>query len=398
MAERNSKRFSDALPGDLQIVGNPGGSVLLTDKSAAVRVTPSSVEVSVLSADSVTLGGRDLERRIESISLSPGVGESNVGEVHVAHQSVSADKAGGVITGGVGGTGARGLFSGGVVAVAQSGGGLEGVQALSVADHDGGLEVAGTVRIGGGGGGISDAGELMGGGEGNSTSLLDARKGRPPEVKDASNSGNKLHWNAYDPDGDLRVVAVRYASTPQTAEEVLSAPDDFFEANEGAVHQVFVGEGTFSDPYYLFFRDRRGTLPRPPFLVAGRSYRFERVTGATLHPFWVGAAASDDFAGFPVVATSGRSKESGILDPGDFLQFDVPGDFTGTVNYFCTVHAEMSRAFEVRAATAPLDGGPLVSLSGTFDATGFGGLTAYLAAEDSAGNASDDAVAVAVLP
>ena len=256
----------------------------------------------------------------------------------------------------------------------------------------------GTVRLRGAGG-VSGTGELLTEGQspGSGRSLLDLRRGAAPSVDGGSHAGSALSWVASDPDGDLRRVAVKYSVSAQTPAGVLADPDDWYEADEGAAHQVFVGEGSFSDPFFAFFRDRDGTLPQPSFLVAGRSYRFERTASASAaHPFWVGDGISADFTDFAVEGTDGRSRTSGIQAPGEFLQLDVPSGYAGTVNYFCTAHGAMSRAFEVRPATPPLDGDPLVSLSGSFDTSGRSSVTAYLAAEDSAGNTSAGVVAVAI--
>eukprot|EP00873_Tetraselmis_striata_P043685 jgi/Tetstr1/463949/TSEL_008754.t1 len=388
------RRFPDAVPGDVQVLGRPGGAVWLAGGGAAhsARIDESSVSLTALSASNVVLAGRGLRERVDWIASTPGVGDSNVRAEHVAPESVGTDKVGGVVLGGVGGTAASWLAEGAVLAVpGAGGGGLEGVAALTADTVDGGLRVDGDVRLAGGGA-LTGEGEVRRSGGGDGRRLLDLRKGAPPAVDSASHDGGAaLGWEASDPDGDLRTVAVKYSSSSVTAAGVLASPDDWYEADEGAAEQVFVGEGSTSSPYFPFFRDRAGAFPRPAVLAAGRSYRFERAAGASAaHPFWVAAA------GLAVEGSPGRSASSGIQAPGEFLQLDVPVGFSGAIGYQCTEHGFMASAFEVRPATPPLDGDPLASLSGAFDTSGRRGVTAYLAAGDAAGNASADVVAVAI--
>ena len=373
----------------MQVRGEKGRSVWLSERSGVhkVEIRESSVEFATVSASAVVLNDRDLRTRIQAIPDTPGVGRENVKSEHVAAGSVGSDKLGGTLAGEKGGTGSEHLAPGKAIAVMH--GRLAGVSRLTLPGAAGGISVDGSLMLVGGGG-VDPDGKLFQGAV--RRPLMDLRKGAAPSADSAWYFSSTLHWRASDRDGDLRRVAVRYSAEPKTAREILDAPDDWFEADEGGCAQVFVGEGTSESPYYPFYRDRAATLPlrrgasEPMFLVAGRSYRFERALGvSTAHPFWIG--------GIQAAATAGRSQTSGIQLPGEFLQLDIPPDFSGSIEYFCTQHSSMRRTFQVRGATAPVDGDPVTALSGTFDAFGQAASTARVAAEDSSGNASEVFVA-----
>ena len=125
MSANADQRFAEAVPGDVQIVGRPGGSVWLADSSASnhLEITASRAALTTVSASNVTLNGLDLKQRIDSLSQTPGVGQSNVRAIHVAAESIDTDKVGGILQGDAGGTGAAELTDGGLLAVPQSGGG-----------------------------------------------------------------------------------------------------------------------------------------------------------------------------------------------------------------------------------------------------------------------------------
>ena len=393
MPGNRNKIFPDAEAGDLQVSAPAGSSVLLGDRSSGadpVGVTASGVSVpAAASAAAVLLGGEDVWERIGRIPLAPGVSEGGVGAEHIAPGSLSVGKVGGVVGADKGGTGRGSLLAGRVVAVSP-GGGLEGIDNLSLSAGDGGLSVDGSVLIAGGGA-ITESGEFAG------RPVSGLHLGAPPSVA-ATAAGHLVKWTAADADGDARRVLVRYSGAPLAAEDVVAAPDDWFEADEGAAQQVFVGAGSASPPHYAFYRDAGGSRPLlrggggAMVLHAGRSYRFERADGAPQgHPFWVGASAAEEFSGFPVEGPQGRSRSSGIDSPGEFVQFDIPRGWTGALRYYCTSHAAMSLAFDVRPASAPHSRDPLAALSGSFDASAHAGSVATVVCEDSAGNVSDAA-------
>eukprot|EP00873_Tetraselmis_striata_P033868 jgi/Tetstr1/454132/TSEL_041051.t1 len=387
------------MTGGIRVTGRPEGSVWISSRDGGpdVEITEAGVAAADLRADAVVLAGRDLQGRIEAIGSTPGVGESNVRAVHVAPASLDTARLGGPIEGRAGGTGLASLRGGGVLAVAPTGGYLDGVASLTVAPQDGGLRVAGSVRISSGGG-IGQLGEVVPAGTGPGRGLLDLERGASPEVTAVSHAAGALSWTAVDPDGGLRRVAVRYgaASPAPSPEEVLASPDDWADVDEGGHRQVFVGEGGLSAPHFGFFRDRAGALPllrgagAPMVLVAGHSYRFERTAAAGAgFPFWIGATPAADFTAFAVTATAGRDRTSGITGSGDYIQVTIPAGFSGALNYFSTAHPETVAAFEVRGGGVGVRGGaPLGSWSGAFGTAGQAGAFAHVAAENASGRAS----------
>ena len=385
------KRFAEAREGDLQIAARPGASVWIGDRASGglVRVTADEVRMPSAAAGGLVVGGSDVGHRIGAIPATPGVGDGNVTAVHLAPGSIGTDKIGGVIGGAAGGTG-RGDLPAGAAAVASASGGLEGRPELTLSPGDGGLSVAGSVELSGGGS-LGAAGDIAG------RSLLSLVRGAPPSISSASlgGGGASLDWTAEDADGDLRRVMVKYSPAAPAAPAVAAAPDDWFEVDEGGAHQVYVGSGSGAPPFYGFFRDRQGTLPLlrsaggAMVLHAGRSYRFRRTEGSAAgHPFWVGASAAEGFSGFPIEGPPGSSHAAGIDSAEGFVQLEIPRGWSGALNYYCTAHAGMSRAFDVRPASPAFDRDPVAVLGGSFDASGHSATSAHLVAEDSAGNLS----------
>lgn len=390
--------MNGVLPGDLQVRPKSGASVWIAEATGthAVKVTQSGVYFGSASASNVVLDGDNLAASILGIGLRPGVGAGNVLGVHVAPGGeIGTSKLGGILSPDKGGTG-RSTHPAGLALAVASDGTLGGVSGLRPApgglDVQGGVSVAGTAVLG-------EDGTVCG------RSLLDLHRGSPPSAS-ASVSGAAIAWSATDRDGDLRRVAVRYrrGGGIYTREEVRDLPDDWYAVDEGAYEAVFVAPAysAFSPPYYDFFKDKAGLMPRSAFrLRSGGKYRFERAAGAgDAHPFWIGDSASADFSGFPIEATPGRGRAAGGLigtGSNEFIQFSIPRSFSGNIYYFCTVHSSMRAAFRLDPASLEPRGDPVASLSGFFDASDrLAGDLAFVVAEDAAGNLSDPAVAAIV--
>ena len=391
--------MNGVLPGDLQVRPKSGASVWIAEATGthALEVTQSGVYFGSASASNVLLNGDDLAASILGIGTTPGAGASNVLGVHVAPGGeIGTAKLGGILGPDKGGTG-RSTNSAGLALAVASDGTLGGVSGLRPAagglDVQGGVSVAGTAVLG-------EDGTVCG------RSLLDLHRGSPPSAS-ASVSGASIAWSATDRDGDLRRVAVRYrrGGGSYTPEEVRDLPDDWYAVDEGAHEAVFVAPAAsspWSPPYFEFFKDKAGLVPRSAFrLRAGGKYRFERAAGAgDAHPFWIGDSVSADFSGFPIDATPGRGRAAGgLLGTGsnEFIQFYIPRSFSGDIYYFCTTHSSMRAAFRLDPASLEPRGDPVASLSGLFDASGrLAGDLAFVVAEDAAGNLSDPAVAAIV--
>lgn len=373
----------------MQVRPKSGASVWLAEATGAnaVKVTPSGAYFGSAAASNVVLAGDDLAASILGIGLRPGVGASNVLGVHVAPGGeIGTAKLGGILGPEKGGTG-RSTHSAGLALAVLSDGTLGGVPGLR--PEPGGLAVQG---------GVSVAGTAVLGEDGTvcGRSLLDLHRGSPPFVE-ASAEGSSIAWSAFDRDGDLRRVAVRYrrGGGSYSPEEVRDLPDDWYAVDEGAYEAVFAAPSA-SPPYFEFFRDKAGLKPRSAFrLCVGGKYRFELAAWAgDEHPFWIGDSIETEFSGFTIEATPGRGRESGVSGPNDFIQFSIPRSFSGNIYYFCTRHASMRAPFRLDQASLEPRGDPVASLSGLFDASGrLAGDVAFVVAEDAAGNLSEPAVA-----
>lgn len=390
------KRFPDSEKGDIQILARPGASVWIGDRSATspVEITETKITIPNTTASNIILNGTDIRQRINHMSMTPGVGESNVRATHIALESINTEKIGGILEPDVGGTGRPDILSG-RIAIASSTGYIEGVSKLKLSLEDGGLVVDGDVRLTGGGV-LGKAGELMTEGEETGRSLLRLANGVAPTIASATLDGSSLRWTSTDADGDLRRVMVKYSPYALTKEQVNAAPDDWFEVDEGGVHQIYVGNGNGSAPFYAFFRDKHGTFPLlrgsgdAMVVHAGRSYRFQRTAAfASGHPFWIGTSASTEFTDFAIEGSPGKSYTTGIDTAGEYIQFDIPADWSGTLNYYCTNHVGMLRAFDVRVSSPVFDRDPIPILNGSFDTSGQTSSTARLVSEDASGNLSD---------
>ena len=61
-------------------------------------------------------------------------------------------------------------------------------------------------------------------------------------------------------------------------------------ATSEAPSTIYVGNGTFTAPYYFFYEDADATIPldiTDQIFYKGNTYTFERVSGISNHPFYI---------------------------------------------------------------------------------------------------------------
>ena len=142
------------------------------------------------------------------------------------------------------------------------------------------------------------------------------------------------------------------------------------EAIATATNIIYVGEGSFTPPYYEFFSDAAGTAPidlNTLSLAQGNMYIFERLAGITTHPFHLGANWSPSiFTGSssqlepPFYYNHDEEGSPGLVD-GDYVIVEIPdltplnlADQPIEIWYWCTAHPSMSGDFTVVDAIQPV--------------------------------------------
>ena len=102
-------------------------------------------------------------------------------------------------------------------------------------------------------------------------------------------------------------------------------------ATSDAPSTIYVGNGTFSSPYYDFYEDANATIPldiTDQIFYKGNSYTFERLSGVNNHPFYISDTPVNGsyYNGSLSFANTGGSSSAGIVSGGK-ITFTLP---TGT--------------------------------------------------------------------
>ena len=144
------------------------------------------------------------------------------------------------------------------------------------------------------------------------------------------------------------------------------------ESSNGIIHvidklllpplDVYVSDGTMSEPYFEFFQDPNGVNPVTELDIS-KAYKFQRLNNPSTHPFYVGDSGYKTQSTDKVFITGDGSNTAGISDDESFTVFFKEG-FTidDRLDYFCTVHQDMIAQFKL-VAPATLDDIPAVANS-----------------------------------
>ena len=108
---------------------------------------------------------------------------------------------------------------------------------------------------------------------------------------------------------------------------------------------VYVGDGSMSEPYFEFYTDADGTIAMTEIDIS-KSYKFQRLNNPSAHPFYLSDFAyNTDSTENMIIAGDGTST-TGISHDESFTVFFRDG-FTveDNLQYFCTVHNDMVSSF-----------------------------------------------------
>ena len=127
---------------------------------------------------------------------------------------------------------------------------------------------------------------------------------------------------------------------------------------------VYVGDGSMSEPYFEFYTDVDGTNGMTEIDIS-KSYRFQRLNNPSAHPFYIGDSGYNTDSSDNLIISGDGTSTTGISDDESFTLFFRDG-FTieDTLSYFCTVHSSMMSDFTL---TAPVE---LVDIPTTATSTG----------------------------
>ena len=123
---------------------------------------------------------------------------------------------------------------------------------------------------------------------------------------------------------------------------------------------VYVGDGSMSEPYFEFYTDAAGTNAITEIDIS-KNYKFQRLNNPSTHPFYLSDVDyNTDSTEHMIIAGDGTST-TGISDDESFTvffrdQFAVQDN----LQYFCTVHNDMVSSFIL---TEPLPDIPSVAAS-----------------------------------
>ena len=115
---------------------------------------------------------------------------------------------------------------------------------------------------------------------------------------------------------------------------------------------VYVGNGSMSEPYFEFYTDADGTTAMTELDIS-QNYKFQRLNNPSTHPFYIGDSGYNTDSSTNLIIAGNGSSTNGISDDESFTLFFRDG-FTvdDTLSYFCTVHASMIGDFTL---TAPVE-------------------------------------------
>ena len=142
------------------------------------------------------------------------------------------------------------------------------------------------------------------------------------------------------------------------------------ESSNGVIHvidkilmppvDVYVGDGSMSEPYFEFFTDAEGTNALTEIDIS-KSYKFQRLNNPSTHPFYVSDVGYNTDSSESLIIAGDGTSTTGISDDESFTIFFrdafVVQDALG---YFCTVHEDMEGMFTL---TEPLADIPSVAAS-----------------------------------
>ena len=173
-----------------------------------------------------------------------------------------------------------------------------------------------------------------------STDLTDAG------TTDALN-GDKLSFTVTDTEVKVNDAVVTTADVVSSngvihvIDKVLTPPVD-----------VYVGDGSMSEPYFEFYTDVEGTNGMTEIDIS-KSYKFQRLNNPSAHPFYIGDSGYNADSSENLIISGDGTSTTGISDDESFTLFFRDG-FTidDTLSYFCTVHSSMMSDFTL---TAPVE-------------------------------------------
>ena len=115
---------------------------------------------------------------------------------------------------------------------------------------------------------------------------------------------------------------------------------------------VYVGDGSMSEPYFEFYTDADGTTALTELDIS-QNYKFQRLNNPSAHPFYVGDSGYNTDSSDNLILAGNGTSTTGISDTESFTLFFRDGFTTDdTLSYFCTVHASMISDFTL---TAPVE-------------------------------------------
>ena len=118
---------------------------------------------------------------------------------------------------------------------------------------------------------------------------------------------------------------------------------------------VYVGDGSMSEPYFEFFTDADGTNAMTEIDIS-KNYKFQRLNNPSAHPFYVGDSGYNADSSDNLIIAGDGTSTTGISNNESFTLFFRDG-FTveHTLSYFCTVHSSMISDFTLTEPTVLVD-------------------------------------------
>ena len=118
---------------------------------------------------------------------------------------------------------------------------------------------------------------------------------------------------------------------------------------------VYVGDGSMSEPYFEFFTDADGTNAMTEIDIS-KNYKFQRLNNPSAHPFYLGDSGYNADSSDNLIIAGDGTSTTGISNNESFTLFFRDG-FTveHTLSYFCTVHSSMISDFTLTEPTVLVD-------------------------------------------
>ena len=152
--------------------------------------------------------------------------------------------------------------------------------------------------------------------------------------------GDASEWDAAT--DETYYFKTRYYPDPGTESQYSGS------ATSEAPSTIYVGNGTFTAPYYEFYEDANATIPldiTDQIFYKGNTYTFERVSGISNHPFYISDTINNNsyHNGGLSFANTGGSSSAGIVSGGK-ITFTLPDDYSNELHYYCVAHSSMVSA------------------------------------------------------